>query len=149
RRRDRKNSVIGSAVNLHDKLIMILSEESIHKVWTESDYDHAIEKELKGRETVFLPISLDDAVKYSELPWVVKMRRTRHAADFSMWEDSDFYQEIFSRLLEDLTSDQDAPLLQKIHEEKFEVEEELSDAAKDANARNLAQEFRAERRLFG
>ncbi len=148
RRRDRKHGVISSAVNLHDKLIMVLSEDSINKVWAEKDHDKAIEKELRSRKKALIPISLDDAVKYSEKPWAVKMRRSRSMADFSMWEDSDVYQEMLSSLLQELTADEDSPLLEKIHEDEFDMEENISEAAVEADAMDQAWEFRADRRLF-
>jgi hypothetical protein len=149
RRRDRKHSVVSSSVNLHDKLIMILSEESLNKVWAEKVYDKAVDREMRSRKAALMPITLDDGVKYAEQPWAVKLRRSRDTFDFSMWQDSDFYQEVFSYLLEELTSEQDSPLLAKINEDEFDFEEDLTEAAIEANARSLAQEFRAERRLFG
>jgi hypothetical protein len=149
RRRDRKHGVISSAVNLHDKLIMILSEESINKVWAEKDFDQAIAKELTTRKKELIPVSLDDTVKYSDKPWAVKMRRSRDLVDFSMWEDNDCYREVFSSLLQELASEEDSPLMKKVRAKEIDVEEDISDLTSESNAMDMAREFRAERRLFG
>jgi len=148
RRRDRNQAVISSAVNLHDKLIMVVSEDSIDKDRTENEYNHAVAKEMKTGESVLVPVSLDDAVKYTEQPWAIKMRRLRDTVDFSMWQDSDSYQEVFSYLLEELSAEEESPDLEEFSQEELNVKDNLSEAAREANARDLAQEFRAERRQF-
>ncbi len=148
KKRDRKHAIISSAVNLHDKLIMILSEDSIDNVRTENEFNHAVEKEMEKGKLVLMPISLDDAVKYTEQPWAIKMRRSRHMADFSMWQDSDTYQEALSCLLEELSAEEESPDLEEFSQEEFNFEEDFSEEAKEVNARTLAQEFRAERRQF-
>jgi uncharacterized protein YjbI with pentapeptide repeats len=148
KRRDRNRTVIRSAVDLHDKLVMILSESSIEGNWAENEYNHSIDKEMKSGKTVLVPISLDDAVKYTEEPWAIKMRRSRYTVDFSMWQDNDFYQEAFSYLLEELSAEEEAPEFHEFYLEEFDVEENFSEAAKENDSRNLVQEFRAERRQF-
>jgi hypothetical protein len=140
--------VIRSAVDLHDKLVMILSESSIGGNWAENEYNHSIDKEMRSGKTVLVPISLDDAVKYNEKPWAIKMRRSRYAADFSMWQDNDFYQEAFSYLLEELSAEEEAPEFDEYHLEEFDVEGNISEAVKETDSKNLLQEFRAERRQF-
>jgi uncharacterized protein YjbI with pentapeptide repeats len=148
KRRDRNRTVIRSAVDLHDKLVMILSESSIEGNWAENEYNHSIDKEKKSGKTVLVPISLDDAVKYTEEPWAIKLRRSRYTADFSMWQDNDFYQEAFSYLLEELSAEEEAPEFHEFDLEEFDVEKNFSEAAKENDSRNLVQEFRAERRQF-
>lgn len=149
RRRDRKNAMVNAAVNLHDKVIMILSEDSIDKNWAENEYYRAIEKEMKTGKNVLVPVTLDDAVKYTEQPWAVKMRRVRYAADFSMWEDADAYQEMFSYLLDELSAEDEAPESDEFEHEDVNSEDSFTAVASEANARDMAHEFRAERRLFG
>ena len=65
-----------------------------------------------------------------------------------MWQDNDFYQEAFSYLLEELSAEEEAPDFDEFHLEEFDVEENISEAAKETDSRNLVQEFRAERRQF-
>jgi hypothetical protein len=154
RRRDRKHGIIGSAINLHDKMLMVLSENSINKTWVEKDYDQVVAKELRTEKASLIPISIDDAVKYTEQPWAVKMRRSRETEDFALWDDSDSYQEMFSRLLEKLASDYPCPDTD-LSKYKFNYElEDFSATAASATAVNdggsdLRHEFRSERRMFG
>lgn len=148
KRRRGNHAIIESAVKLHDKIILILSEDSIDSEWAENEFNAAIEKEMKDDKTVLVPISLDDAAKYSEKPWVAKMRRTRYLADFSMWMENDIYQEMFSYLLEELNADEDPSSFDEISQEEFNEESHISEEAREVNARNLANEFRAERRMF-
>ena len=73
----------------------------------------------------------------------------RHTVDFSMWQDNDFYQEMFSYLLEELSAEDDkSSVIDDFHLEEFNVKEELSEADKEVNSRNMVQEFRLERRQF-
>lgn len=148
RKRDRKHTIIDSAVRQHDKIIMLISEDSIERDWAENEYNYAIEKEMKTGKTVLVTLSLDDAVKYAEKPWALKMRRTRYMHDFALWQESDAYQETFSDLLETLNAEEDMYEYEQTLAEEVEEESLLSETAREARARNMALEFRAERRQF-
>jgi len=117
KRRDRRHKIINSAVNIHDKVIMILSENSVDRDWTESEIETALQKENKEGRAVLLPLVIDDAIKFAGKPCGVKMRRTHRIHDFSMWEDSSEFQEAFSQLLDELNAD----------EEQIEEEAEFSE----------------------
>ena len=129
-------------------MIMILSEDSIDGNWVENEYNVSIEKEMRRGKTVLVPISLDDAVKYTEEPWAIKMRRSRYISDFSMWQDNDSYQEAFSYLLEELIAEEEAPEFDEFHLEEHDVEESLPGTVQETDSRDMVQEFRAERRQF-
>jgi len=148
KRRDRNNAIVDAAVNLHDKLIMIFSEDSIDSDWAENKCNHAIEKEMRCGKRVLVPISLDDGVKYTEQPWAIKIRRSRYMADFAMWQDSDSYQEAFSYLLEELSAEEKITGFDEFQQEEFNAEDDFSPPVKEVNGRKMAQEFRAERRQF-
>ena len=148
KRRDRNHAITDAAVNLHDKLIMILSEDSINNDWAEKEYNYAIEKEMKNGKTVFVPVSLDDAVKYTEQPWAIKMRKLRYVDDFSMWQDSDCYQEAFSYLLEELSKEEESPEFDEFHLEEINVVNDIPVEKKEEDLRIMAQESRAERRQY-
>ena len=146
KRRDRNNAIVDAAVNLHDKLIMIFSEDSIASDWAENKCNHAIEKEVRCGKTVLVPISIDDGVKYTEQPWVIKIRRSRYASDFSMWQDNDSYQEAFSYLLEELNAEEQSSGFDEFEQEEFNAEDDFSAPAKEVIDRKMAQELRDERR---
>jgi len=107
RKKERYYPLIDAALNLHDKELLIMSEDSLESDWLEDEIYEAFEKEKKSGGTILLPILLDDSVKYSEKPWVVKMRRSRQVFDFSLWQDEETYGEMLGELVRELKFDQD------------------------------------------
>ena len=78
----------------------------------------------------------------------MKMRRSRYLNDFSMWQDNDQYQENFSSLIDLLNTEEEFPVNEDTCQEEIDRECLLSDAMKEARAKTMAMEFRAERRMF-
>ena len=116
---------IDESIRIYDKLMVILSANSVRSPWVEDEVEAALEKERKGpgygirdaghgegaealekerkrRDTVLFPITLDDAVMETDQAWAASLRRTRHLGDFRAWKDHDQYQKSFERLLRDL-----------------------------------------------
>ncbi|MBW2467019.1 MAG: toll/interleukin-1 receptor domain-containing protein [Deltaproteobacteria bacterium] len=149
KKRDRIHAVTDAAVKMHDKIILILSEDSIDSDWAENNYTQAIEKEIESGKTVLVPVVLDDSVEKTDQPWAVEMRRSRYAADFSMWRDDVFYKEVLGYLLDELNSDEE-PFESgtDFTQEEFPVEEDFSGFSHEIDLNNLAHEFRVERREF-
>ena len=94
---------IDESIRLYDKLLVILSENSITSSWVENEVMAALEKENKqlGKMVLF-PIKLDETVMEANIPWAASMRRSRHIGDFRKWKSHDDYQKAFDRLLHDL-----------------------------------------------
>jgi uncharacterized protein YjbI with pentapeptide repeats len=93
---------IDESIRVYDKLMVILSENSIRSPWVEEEVEAALEKERKHNKLALFPIRLDDAVMETDQAWASNLRRTRHIGDFLTWKDHDPYQESFNRLLRDL-----------------------------------------------
>ena len=93
---------IDESIRIYDKVMVILSENSIRSTWVEEEVEAAIEKERKQNKLVLFPIRLDDAVMKTDQAWAASLRRTRHIGDFRAWKDHDQYQQSFERLLRDL-----------------------------------------------
>jgi len=98
---DRIRSRIEREIRVYDKLLLILSEDSVNSKWVETEVEAAFDKE-SPEHTVLFPIRLDDAAMKTDRAWAVKIRRERHIADFSCWKEHDAYQKAFDRLLRDL-----------------------------------------------
>lgn len=96
---DKFRAVIDQAIRIHDKLLIILSENSIDSDWVEEEVETAFEKERKCQQTVLFPVRIDKAVMDTDQHWAASIRRTRHIGDFSCWKDHDSYQKSFSHLL--------------------------------------------------
>ena len=93
---------IDESIRVYDKLMVILSANSIDSPWVEEEVEAAFEKEHRQNKPVLFPIRLDDAVMETEQAWAANLRRTRHIGDFRAWKDHDPYQKSFDRLLRDL-----------------------------------------------
>jgi uncharacterized protein YjbI with pentapeptide repeats len=107
---DREDLKIGDAIRptidrqirLRDKLLVILSENSIKSEWVGDEVEGALEEEQKGNRSVLFPIRLDDTILNTRDDWAAKIKRRRHIGDFSNWKDKGSYQKAFERLLRDL-----------------------------------------------
>ncbi len=102
---DKLRSTIDQSIRIHDKLLIILSENSLNSEWVESEVEKAFEEERKRKQTVLFPVRLDEAVMETEESWAAEVRRTRHIGDFSRWKDHDAYQKAFEHLLRDLKAE--------------------------------------------
>jgi uncharacterized protein YjbI with pentapeptide repeats len=96
--------VIDVAIRQGDKVILVLSENSIKSGWVKDEVMTAYEVERTRIQTVVFPIRLDDAVNESDEPWAAKLR-SRHIGDFSKWKNDDDYQHALKRVLRDLGAD--------------------------------------------
>jgi len=97
---------IDEAIRLHEKLLIILSENSVESEWVEHEVETAIAKEAKEKRTVLFPIKLDDKVLDIDAGWASLIKNIRHIGDFSRWKDHDKYSEAFQRLCRDLKNKQ-------------------------------------------
>jgi TIR domain/Pentapeptide repeats (8 copies) len=97
---------IEESIRIYDKVMIVLSKNSIRSAWVEEEVEAALERERqqKGPHVLF-PIRLDDAVMETTQAWAASLRRTRHIGDFSKWKNHDSYQKAFDRLLRDLKSE--------------------------------------------
>jgi len=102
---DKIRPTLDRSVRQHDKLLIILSENSITSDWVEQEVETALDRERQEKRTVLFPIRLDDAVMEIDVGWPALIRNTRHIGDFGHWKDHDEYQQAFGRLLRDLKAE--------------------------------------------
>ena len=100
---DRIRSAIDRAIRLRDKLVLILSEDSVESQWVEKEVESAMEEERERGAVVLFPLRLDDSVFETQRGWARQLRRERQIVDFSGWKNHDSYQAAFQRLVRDLT----------------------------------------------
>jgi uncharacterized protein YjbI with pentapeptide repeats len=98
-------SSFGEAIRLHDKLIVLLSENSLKSSWVEKEVETAFENERQQNRVVLFPIRLDDAITETNQAWAADIRRSRLIGDFRNWKNRDSYKEGFDRLLRDLKAE--------------------------------------------
>jgi uncharacterized protein YjbI with pentapeptide repeats len=103
---DRIRNEIDDSIRLHDKLLLVLSKDSITSRWVEQEVETAITQEDNRKKAVLFPIRLDDAVMETGSGWPALVKKTRYIGDFSRWKDHDSYIRAFERLIRDLTADE-------------------------------------------
>ncbi len=99
---DKIRTRIDEVIRIHDKLLLVLSQNSVASVWVEKEVETAFDKEIERQEPVLFPIRLDTAVMESKTGWAADIRRSRHIGDFCNWKNHDEYQRGLERLLRDL-----------------------------------------------
>ncbi|MEA2328695.1 MAG: hypothetical protein QOE68_3654 [Thermoanaerobaculia bacterium] len=109
---DRFRSRIDESIRLHDKLVIILSANSVNSDWVETEVASAIEREQKEGKDVLFPIAIDEEGFTSNQPWAADIRRKRHIGDFRKWKSHDDYTAAFDRLVRDLKKSQ-PPIIMK------------------------------------
>jgi hypothetical protein len=109
---DRFRSRIDESIRIHDKLVIILSANSINSSWVETEVESALEREQKEAKDVLFPIAIDEEGFTSNEPWAADIRRKRHIGDFRKWKSHDDYAAAFDRLVRDLKKSQ-PPIIMK------------------------------------
>ena len=99
---DQIRPTLDRQIRLRDKLLVILSINSIESKWVGDEVESALEEEQKNGRLVLFPIRIDNAVMDLRKDWAAKIKRRRHIGDFSNWQDQGSYQKAFERLLRDL-----------------------------------------------
>lgn len=97
---------IEESIRMHDKLLIILSKNSVRSPWVATEVESAFEREHRQSSLpVLFPIRLDTEVMKTDRAWAAEIRRRRHIGDFSRWKDGNAYAKALDRLLDDLKSD--------------------------------------------
>src|ERR1039457_390175 len=104
---------IDEAIRLHDRLLLILSKDSMNSEWVKTEIAKARKREVKEGKRVLFPVRL---VEFDVLrDWECfdgdtgkdSAREIREYVipDFSNWKDHDSYQTAFQRLVSDLKAE--------------------------------------------
>ncbi|HEY6970388.1 MAG TPA: TIR domain-containing protein, partial [Candidatus Angelobacter sp.] len=102
---------IDVAFRLHERLLLILSPQSINSEWVQTEIAKARMREIKEGKRVLFPIRLN--ITFEQLQdWEcfdadrgkdsAREIREYYVPDFTNWKDHDKYQEEFKKLLRDL-----------------------------------------------
>jgi hypothetical protein len=105
---DRTRRVIHDTIRLYDKLLVVLTENSVGSDWVEEEVETALQKERRDKSTVLFPIRLDDAVMTTTKSWPETIR-DRNIGDFRDWKNHDSYKKALDRLLRDLKASERRP----------------------------------------
>jgi hypothetical protein len=100
---------IDETIRLYDKLLLVLSKDSVTSQWVEQEVETALALERQQGTTVLFPVRIDDTVMTLETGWPALIRNTRNIGDFRRWKTHDVYQKAFDRLLRDLKAAEHKP----------------------------------------
>ncbi len=103
---DKVQHHIEQSIRIHEKQVLVLSKNSLIRHWMEREVAHAIEKELKKKKTILVPVRIDTAVLESDQAWAVDLRSSRDILDFTNWKEPGSYQKSLDRLLGVLKADE-------------------------------------------
>jgi uncharacterized protein YjbI with pentapeptide repeats len=108
---------IDEAIRVYDKLLLILSDQSMHSAWVKTAIANARRREVTQQRQILFPIRLVDfeAIR----TWTcfdadtgkdsAREIREYFIPDFSNWKDHDSFAIAFARLLHDLKADNTQP----------------------------------------
>jgi hypothetical protein len=96
---------IEESIRLHDKLLLVLSKNSVLSPWVEREVQAALERECRSNKLVLFPIRLGGAVMEASKAWAADIRRTRHIGEFGNWREPNSYKKALERLLRDLKAE--------------------------------------------
>lgn len=99
---DKFTEEITQAVQSREKLLVVLSKNSLDSNWVKQEVILARQREGNGKKDVIVPICLDSAYLNSKIDWAVALRKRRHIRNFENWQQPSSYQEMLERLLNDL-----------------------------------------------
>jgi hypothetical protein len=101
---------IERAIQLHDRLLLVLSEDSIQSKWVEREIKKARKVERAEKRRKLFPITLTDYATLKK--WecldsdtgedLAEEVRKYHIPDFSNWKNHDAFERAFARLEKDL-----------------------------------------------
>jgi len=104
---------LDEAIRVHDKLLLILSDDSMNSDWVGTEIAQAREREAREKKQMLFPISLAPFEKVRS--WkLFDAERGKDSAreireyfipDFSNWKDHDSYQKALQRLVGDLKAE--------------------------------------------
>jgi hypothetical protein len=104
---------IDEAIRVHERLLLILSPNSMNSTWVETEIRNARNRELDESKRVLFPVRLtpwDEIGKWKlfnadEGRDLATEIREYYIPDFSEWKNHDLYAREFEKLLRDLRTD--------------------------------------------
>jgi hypothetical protein len=102
---DEVRTRIDESITVHDKVLLILSRQSITSEWVKKEVETAMELERTKERAILFPIRLDNSIMTIETGWPADIRRSRNIGDFQRWKNPAAYKKAFERLLKDLKTE--------------------------------------------
>ena len=102
---DNARDTIFDAIGIKEKLLVIMSKESVNSDWVNEEVEKILAEEKSQFKLILIPIRIDDEMMKSKITWAEKLRNKRHIGDFTNWKEPEEYKKSFEKLLRDLKVD--------------------------------------------
>jgi TIR domain/Pentapeptide repeats (8 copies) len=99
---DKIRPAIDSAINLHDKVLLVISSNSISSQWVEQEVEKALERERKENRLILFPIAIDSSIFGSDIGWASFLKNTRNIAFYENWSEANNFVKISNRIVTNL-----------------------------------------------
>jgi uncharacterized protein YjbI with pentapeptide repeats len=104
---------IDEAIRLYDRLLLVLSPNSMNSEWVNTEIAKARKREIRDKHRMLFPVRLVDFETLSDWECFdadtgkdsAREIREYFIPDFSRWKDHDSYQTAFQRLMSDLKAE--------------------------------------------
>jgi hypothetical protein len=93
---------IDESIRRHDRVLLVLSSQSVESPWVAKEVETALEEERKQKRVILFPIRVDDSVLGTESGWAADIRRSKNIGDFTGWKQPRHYKTALQRLFRDL-----------------------------------------------
>ncbi len=91
---------IDTQIKTREKVILILSKNSIKSRWVCTEVEVTLKEEEKRDQNIIMPYKLDDSVmRMEDVPWFKHLTLERHIGDFTKWKDRASYEIEFDKLV--------------------------------------------------
>ncbi len=98
----RFRQVIADEIRKREKLLVILSSNSIESPEVAREVRRGLREEDRTGKAILFPIRLDDSVFETSQEWAEELHQERHIGDFTNWQDDAGFNNAFDRLIRDL-----------------------------------------------
>lgn len=98
---DSLHDQVDRAIQVHDKVLLVLSHSSIRSNWVNVEIQNALKLEEARNQTILFPVRLDDAILQANVPGIERVME-KYILDFRDWHNKSSYQRAFSRLVRGL-----------------------------------------------
>ena len=101
---------IDQAIQVHDRLLLVLSEQSMNSEWVKTEIYKARQREIKENRRILFPVALVTFEKIKAWEFfdadtgkdLAREIREYYIPNFTNWTDYDNFQQEFAKLLRDL-----------------------------------------------
>lgn len=93
---------IDKAIQAHDKVLLVLSKDSIRSDWVKHEIRNTLKLEAARRKTVLFPLRLDDAVFTTSNEKEIDSVKQKLIVDFTNWKEKAEYRRAFKSLVQSI-----------------------------------------------